>query len=442
MSTRIINKSGEAADPGDHHPELLSSGSLGLISPDSLDWREVRDQFPLREDMIYMNCGTEGSMSRRTLERYHSYNSEWARSPSYYFFDSRKLGAREYQQANREAIGQFIGANWENVCLTNNTTMGLAMALLGQRLERGDEILTSDHEHWSLISPLTALTNRGVKIEYVPIEVPLSDGNKVIEAFAARTTKATKVIAVSHITWSTGARLPVKGLCELARERGIKTVIDGAHALGAIALDLGDLGCDFYATSGHKWLNGPPGTGVLYIQEAHPANFVPILAESIPNINTTAISTQLQIRGCNNTAGFAAMVDAAGFADELGREMIETRILTMSAYVKRRVQDVWGPTALLSPAPDLPGLGSGMTSFVPSRDVAAAFDAKFINNVVSALWKESRIYVRSVPIPTPQPPQRVRFAIRVSTNIFNSFDEIDRLVSETRRIADALTPSA
>ena len=359
---------------------LSSSGSLGTISPDLVDWQEVRDRFLLRDDMIYMNCGTEGSMPRRVLGRYSGYNSDWAKSPSYYFFNDRKLGARDYQQANRQAIGQFIGANWTNICLTNNTTMGLAMALLGLRLKLGDKILTSDQEHWSLVSPLALLGKRGVTVDYVPIAVPVKNGRSVVEAFKARITKRTKVIAVSHITWSTGTRLPVQRLCKLAKDKGIVTVVDGAHALGALSLNVAQIGCDFYATSGHKWLNGPPGTGVLYIRDAHPdrGNFDPILAEKIPGIEQQPIGTQLQIRGCNNTAGFSGMVDSAAFADEVGRDMIERRILALSAYTKRRVKDAWGTGALFSPDPESPELSSGMTSFVPSRDTAAAFNGNFI----------------------------------------------------------------
>jgi isopenicillin-N epimerase len=422
-------------DRQNSNSKFLSSGSLGTISPDSVDWKEVRDHFVLRDDMIYMNCGTEGSMPRPILEQYRNYNLDWAKSPSYYFFDHQKLGARNFQEANRAAIGQFIGAKSDDICLTNNTTMGLAIALLGLPLMQNDVILTSDQEHWALISPLTFLKKRGITTDYVELDVPLKTGRSVVEAFESKITKRTRVIAVSHITWSTGARLPIRKLCKLARDNKIITVIDGAHALGALALNMTELGCDFYATSGHKWLNGPPGTGVLYIRKAkpNPHKLAPILAEAIPDIGKQPISAQLQTRGCNNTAGFAAMVDAASFADELGRDVIERRILELSAYTKRRVIEVWGPAALLSPPPDRPALGSGLISFVPLRDPSVARNPDFINAVVNTLWRESRIYVRSVPIPTRIPP--LRSAIRVSTNIFNSYSEIDRLIDETSRIA-------
>jgi isopenicillin-N epimerase len=424
--------------------ELRSRADAGAFSPDRVDWREVRDHFVLRDDMIYMNSGTQGSMPRLTLEKYHAYNSDWARSPSYYFFDSGKLGALKYQRANRAAMGQFIGADWDDICLTNNTTMALAMAILGLPLERDDENLTSDQEHWALLSPLTFLSDRGIKVLYVPIQVPLEDGSSVVEAFRKRITKHTRVIAVSHITWGTGAQLPVQQLCSLAREnKKVITIIDGAHALGALSLDVTKLGCDFYASSGHKWLNGPPGTGILYIRNAacNPSKLSPLLSENIPTIAGEPISTRLQIRGCNNTASFAGMVDSAAFSEDLGRDVIERRILDLSAYTKGRVMEVWGTSALFSPNPNSPDLCSGMTSFVPSSDPTAGLDLAFINAVVNALWNQSRIYVRSVPFPSPLQPEKLHYAIRASTHIFNSFCQIDRLIDETCRIVKALENS-
>lgn len=410
--------------------------------PEEVDWQAVRAHFVLPSDTIYMNSGSEGSMPRLTLDRYASENLTWAQTPSYCFFDSPRLG--EYQQLNRTAIARFVNADPIEIVLTNNTTMGLAMALLGLPLAAGDEILTTDQEHWSLLAPLTLLQKRW-KINFTQLTVatPLKDAESIVDTFHNAITPRTKVIALSHITWTTGTRFPVEQVCALAASRGIVTVIDGAHALGMLPLDLSAIGCDFYACSGHKWLNGPPGTGVLYIRYAavNPTKLWPILSESTPVLGQYPISTDLQIRGCNNTAGFAAMVESAMFAAEIGREAIEQHILAMSAHVKRRVVDTWGDAALFSPTADRPKLGSGMTSFVPSTDPAAGLDSKFINAVVSALWSRARIYVRSSQFPAPPGmPGSTLYTIRASTNIFNDISQIETFIDATRSIAASLAP--
>lgn len=415
---------------------------LGTFKAEDVDWQAVRAHFVLPPGMIYMNSGSEGSMPRPILERYASDNLTWAQNPSYCFFDSPRFG--EYQQSNRAAIARFVGADPVEIVLTNNTTMGLAMALLGLPLAEGDEILTTDQEHWSLLAPLTLLQERWkINFRQLTVATPLHDAESVVAAFKTAITSRTKVIALSHITWTTGTRFPVAQVCALAASHGILTVIDGAHALGTLALDLSAIGCDFYACSGHKWLNGPPGTGVLYIRKAalNPTKLWPILSEQTPVLGQYPISTDLQVRGCNNTPGFAAMVDAAAFAADIGREAIEEHILSMSAYLRRRVVETWGEASLYSPAADRPDLSSGIASFVPSTNPAAGLDANFINAVVSALWNKARIYVRSTQFPAPAGMSGTTlYAIRASTNIFNDIPQIDSFIDATRAIAGSLAP--
>lgn len=416
---------------------------LGTLTP-PVNWQAVRSEFVLPTSLTYMNAGSEGSMPIPTLECYERENRRWASNPSYSFFDDPRLG--ELQQVNRAETGRFVGADALDLCLTNNTTMGLAMALYGLPWAAGDEVIISDQDTWSLVSPLMILQDRcGIKFIVVPIPVPLKDPESVVAAFRGAITKRTKVIAFSHITWTTGSRFPVQALCSLARENGIATVIDGAHALGTLALNLTALGCDFYACSGHKWLCGPPGTGVLYIRQAplNPWKILPVLTEQMPVRDQYPISTNLQIRGCNNGPGFAAMLRAAAFQDEIGRDVVERRILELNAYLKRRVIDIWGAAALFSPAPGAPELSSGMATFVPAKEQAAALDQAFINSVVSALLSQNHIYVRTIPFSDfAQYPGKTLYAIRASTHIFNDFSEIDALIENALRIANSTKRAA
>ncbi len=111
---------------------------------------------------------------------------------------------------------------------------------------------------------------------------PQTHKDEIVDAFARAITPGTRVMSFCHINFTTGLRMPVKELCQLARDNGIISVVDGAHAIGMLDLNLHDLGCDFYATSPHKWLNAPPGTGVLYIRDGLLENFWPTITESSP----------------------------------------------------------------------------------------------------------------------------------------------------------------
>src|SRR5262249_21155973 len=138
----------------------------------------------------------------------------------------------------------------------------------GLDLKPGDEVVLTDQEHpggrccWE-----QKAARHGIKLSYITLPRPPASTDQLVELFARAITPATRVLFFSHITTATGLVLPAKPICALARQRGVLTQVDGAHAIGQIPLDLHDLGCDFYTTSPHKWLMAPKGTGTLYIRE-------------------------------------------------------------------------------------------------------------------------------------------------------------------------------
>lgn len=406
-----------------------------LVAAGKVDWRAVRRQFLLPADMVYLNSGSEGSMPGFVQAGLNRYSAQWAANPSYSFFDDPVLG--EDQTVNRAALARFTGTAAENICITNNTTMGLAMVVNGLDFKRGDQILTTNQEHYSLLSPLNVLTQRfGVEVVQVPIPTPPPSPEAIVAAFenAISTNPKVRGLFFSHVTWTTGLRLPVAELCALARRQGAVTLVDGAQSMGVVDLDFNQLGCDFYACPGHKWLNGPPGTGILYIRDAarNPFNLWPTISEeSLEPQNP--ISTQLQVRGCNNTPSYAAMVMAMEFEAAIGKRAIEQRLVELSAAVKLNVVSRWGTGALFTPSD--PRMSSGITAFVPSTDPNKRHDQNFINTVVTALQKQFGIWGRSTLfVNSADPSGQTNYAIRISTNIFNDERQIVRLFDALSQI--------
>ena len=137
----------------------------------------------------------------------------------------------------------------------------------GLDLDPGDEVLLSFHEHPGGLQPWRlAAARRGVVVKELPFPIPTSDPSDIVGLFEAAITPRTKVISVSHVTFATGCMLPVRELAALARPRGIVTVVDGAHAIGMLHLDMHDLGMDCYASSPYKWMGAPVGSGFLYMR--------------------------------------------------------------------------------------------------------------------------------------------------------------------------------
>ncbi|HXC77237.1 MAG TPA: aminotransferase class V-fold PLP-dependent enzyme, partial [Candidatus Acidoferrum sp.] len=168
----------------------------------------------------------------------------------------------------RATLGDYLGAGTDEIALTHHTTEGMNIALWGLGLNRGDRVITSTLEHLGAVVPLVQLQRR-VGIELAFVDIGVGGNDETLAALASALEKPTKVVAISHIPYGTGAVLPLKEIADLCHSRGALLLVDGAQSVGAIPLDLNDLGVDFYAFPGQKWLCGPEGTGGLYVRREH-----------------------------------------------------------------------------------------------------------------------------------------------------------------------------
>lgn len=401
----------------------------------------------LPSDFVYLNSGTEGSMPECVLSAFQDGLQTWAGNPTTSYETDPVFG--KHQVLNRERVAAFLNVGKNNVCLTDNTTMGLSMTLMGLDFGPGDKVVTTNHEHTAVRSPLRVLQERrGIAIESrsFPSSVDLRNINatQLLESLFPNTNElqGAKALCVSHVYPSTGVRLPLRLLRQKADQLNIRyLIVDGAQAMGMLDLTADDddiRHCDFYACPGHKWLNAPPSTGVLYIrnEKIRPPEFYPTLSQRMEKFSTCDSDTDdcfpmveaLQVRGNTNTPGFAAMVRAMEFVkSEGGASDIESHILGLSRKVKKVILDQ-APNSIISPHADL-ALSSGLTVFFPFRwnDPETVFtDKKTADWVVAELLKKN-IQIRSIGLwdSTPGDDQPVAsYALRVSTAHFNTDDHI------------------
>ncbi|MBO0767325.1 MAG: aminotransferase class V-fold PLP-dependent enzyme, partial [Solirubrobacterales bacterium] len=222
-------------------------------------WSEFRGQFPVLEQCVYLNAGTEGpipTVAVEALKQRVDHDSRAGRiGPEY--ID----GVLELAQQARAAYARVLGAATREVALTDSTTSGINTVLGGLTLEPGDEIVTSEHEHPGLLAPLRRLVVRyGVKVRTAPL-------SELVREVGER----TRLIACSHVTWVSGEVADVPALLA----SGVPVLLDGAQALGAIPVNVTQLGVDYYAASGQKWLCGPEGSGALYVRRDRLAGLEP-----------------------------------------------------------------------------------------------------------------------------------------------------------------------
>jgi len=411
----------------------LSAGNAGS----ELYWAGVQKRFCLDPRITYLNTGTEGSMPKSVLNRLDRYSREFARSPMESCFYSDELGS--VQEKNIDRVAEFLGVQANDIVLTNNTTQGMHLAILGLDFAAGDEIITTMHEHGASLSPLHHQRDRrGVVIKTLPLPTPATSKQDIIDLFAGAITDKTRALCFCHVNFTTGLRMPVKELCDLAKEHNLISIVDGAHAVGMLDVSLDSLGCDFYATSGHKWLNGPPGTGMLYIRDGdqNPRNLWPEITEIYDISYATPITSKMQMRGQLNTPSLRAMTDAIAFQQAIGRQNVEARVLELAAYLKEKIVALWGEESLLSPSGD-GELCSGLVSFIPFQNFADRYAMELFTGITRPLRDKYRMYIRFVEFFDKEADTDKTYVLRVSTHIFNSRRDIDALLRAIQTIMNS-----
>jgi L-cysteine/cystine lyase len=220
-----------------------------------MTFEEVRARFPVLERHAYLNAGTFGPLSRATLaaiETEQRRNGELGRGGREYF--ERMLATRDRVRAK---LAAQIGVPTENLALTSSTTEGCSIVLRGLGLGPDDDVVTTDVEHFGLIGPLIG-TGATIRIARLQGRAP----DEAFDAIRAEITPRTRLLALSHVVWLTGHRIPV---VELREQTGIPLLVDGAQSAGAIPVDA--RGIDYYTVSAQKWLCGPDSTGALAVRD-------------------------------------------------------------------------------------------------------------------------------------------------------------------------------
>ena len=386
-----------------------------------MDVVQLRGQFPVCQKMIYVNTGWSGPSPVPVVEAIKErlvYEMEQGpTSPEVY------ESGREIQSKAREAVAQLLNASPDEICHTENTTEGLNIVINGLSWRSGDEIITFDLEHSSVLIPSYFQRRRHeAVVKVLPLTTDESwDG--ILSKVEAALTERTRLVFFSHIQYSCGLRMPVREIRNLTRDRDILLLVDGAQTAGHISLDMKDLDCDFYAIPGHKWLLGSEGAGALYIRNdripqvepmkvagraalphGDPYQFEPNIS-SMDKFRLTSTSTALQ----------AGMVESIGFIQAIGVGEIERRNLSLAAALKGTLQELPG-VKVLSPMEGRSS--SGLVSFtIYGVDPVVA---------ASRLWDNHRIVARSVAFPA---------CVRVSLHFFNTEEEVDQVVEAVGRLA-------
>jgi isopenicillin-N epimerase len=305
----------------------------------------LRDLFLLDPSIVHLNHGSFGACPKPVFEAYQGYQRELERSPT------EVLGRLNQRLPEvRAALGAFVGADADDLVLALNATTALNAITRSFPLEPGDVVLGTNHVYGAMANAWTyACQQRGARYETVRIPLPMPPREELAERIWAAVGPRTRVLFLSHITSPTALILPVAELVARAREAGVGTVLDGAHAVGQIDLDLDALGADFYVASCHKWLMAPKGTGFLYARREHHASLAPLVVGwgwgDDPGPRTRLV-TEHEHQGTRDPAGYLAVGDAVTFQREHEWPSVRARCHRRLLAVRARLSELTGETSI------------------------------------------------------------------------------------------------
>ena len=229
---------------------------------------DLRKEYLLDPEIVFLNQGSFGATPKPVFDEYVRWNLEMERQPVEFL--GRRLAG--LLKTSREELGRYLNADPDNLVYVDNATWAINIIARSYALQPGDEILTTDHEYGACAMTWEWLARKqGAKVVHQAIPLPVTTHADFVETFWAGVTPRTKVIFMSHITSPTALIFPIKEICQRAREAGILTVIDGAHAPSQLDLDMQDIGADIYTGNLHKWLTTPRGCAFMYVRPEHHA---------------------------------------------------------------------------------------------------------------------------------------------------------------------------
>jgi len=360
----------------------------------------------LEPGLVYLNTGSLGPASRAVL---HRTVEAWQALEANPVFQSYANGpAHQAADAVRERAAAFVGCAADELLFTRSTTEAMNTSALGLTWQPGDRVLTTDQEHeggevgWKHVA-----RRHGVAIDRVPVG-PLDAPGAILDRLTTAWTANTRVVSVSHLITTTGLRMPVAEIAALARARNALCVVDGAQALGHVQVDVRAIGCHAYAASGHKWLLGPKGTGLLYVSKDAEDRIQPIQREEGRRfvVGSTGMGSLPLI------AGLGAAIEAM---QARGMDAVERRIMALRERVYRGLEAL----PALTPASPPPGpLGSGL--------VAARVPPGIPSDVLrDRLREKHRVMVKMVE-------KRWFNGIRLSAHVFNTEADVDKALEALR----------
>ena len=383
----------------------------GDLARDETFWREIQQGFTLDRTIINLNNGGCSPSPRVVHEAFKRYLDISNQAPVYHMW---QILEPNIETVRRRLAAEF-GCSPEEMAITRNASEALQIAQLGIDLKAGDEVVTTNQDYGRMLDTWDQRVRReGIMVKKISFPVPPPSMDDLADRLMSAIGPKTKVLHFCHITNLTGQIFPVKKICDAARAKGVKTIVDGAHAFAHFPFKASDLGCDYYGTSLHKWLLAPIGTGFLYVRREN--------IDGLWGLTPTAASRAKDIRkfeeiGTHPAANHNAIAEALTFHDGIGSERKAARL--------RYLRDRWATRLTAT------GKFKLHTSLDPAQSCAIGTVQVLgveTNKAVEQLWAKWRIIAT--------PINHAEYSgIRVTPNVYTTLEEVDTFAEAMEKIS-------
>ena len=374
-------------------------------------WSIIQNAFTVTRGIVNLNNGGVSPSPRIVTEALVRYIWQQEDATAYTMWQILE----PQSETIRTGLAEMFGCDREEIAITRNASESLEILLMGMDFKPGDEILTTTQDYPRMVTTLKQRERReGLVLKMVKIPIPPRDLNEITAAFEKGITPRTKLILVSHQVNITGQITPVKAVCEMARAKGIETIVDGAHSFAQFDFKQKDLACDYFGTSLHKWLFAPKGSGLLFVKRDKIAKLWPLMAAE--EKQATDIRKFEEV-GTHSAAPRLAIGEAMLFHNSIGGKRKEARLRYLSRYWMNRLKDV-------------PKIGFN-TSFDPNQSCAIAnVNVAGVEPTAIGSYLFAKHHIFTTPIVHDEFK-----GIRITPNVYTTLGELDRFCELMESIA-------
>lgn len=408
LSSTVVGSLFEKLEAKTRAIEHLSPEQVAM---DEDFWATIQQSFSIGRGIINLNNGGVSPSPRIVTEAFVRYTWQQEDTTAYTMWQVLE----PQSETIREGLSEIFGCDTEEIAITRNASESLEILLLGMDLKSGDEILSTTQDYPRMLTTLKQRELReGLKLNLIKVPIAPKDINDLATPFERAITPKTKLILMSHQINLTGQIMPVRKVCEMARSKGIETIVDGAHSFAQFDFKRDDLQCDYFGTSLHKWLYAPKGTGMIYVKKDKIPKVWALMASEDKNKNDIRKFEEI---GTHSAAMRLAIGEAVLFHNAIGAKRKEARLRFLSRYWMNKIKDI-------------PKVGFN-TSFDENQSCAIAnFKIEGIDPVQIGNYLMSKHKIYTTPIVHEE-----FTGIRITPNVYTTLWELDRFCEIVAKIA-------